>query len=193
MPPTMPVFKLSPPGVPSRGWGGVLAATMVGLAFSVTGCGPDLPAFPPACPVTDVLSDAADLPRFRGWGTDLTYMVVDGRLAPPKGKFKLYDLTHLHTTISVSMTLTRGPAATSRTMDVTYFVSVSRGDKILDKKDYTLAVTFPPNSNRVSITSDPIDIVLPIDDKTSGVVYRVYDAFQLTPAELAFNRKRGVR
>ena len=45
----------------------------------------------------------------------------------------------------------------------------------------------------MTITAAPVDLVLPIDDKTSGVVYRVLDAFQLTPAELAFNRHRGVR
>ena len=120
-------------------------------------------------------------------------MVIDGRISPPAGKCRLDDLTHLHTTIAVSLDLTRGPAATSRTIDVTYFVSVSRGDKILDKRDYTLAVNFPPNLDHVTITAAPVDLVLPIDDKTSGVVYRVLDAFQLTPAELAFNRHRGVR
>ncbi len=170
-----------------------LPALGLALAAAVSSCGPDLPQFAPACPVTGVLSDAADLTRFNGRGTDLTDMVIDGRIAPPRGQCKLDDLTHLHTTISVSMDLTRGPAAKGRTVDVTYFVSVSKGDTILAKQDYTLAVTFPPNSDRVHITGDPVNLVLPVDDKTSGVVYRVLDAFQLTPAELAFNRKRGVR
>ncbi len=171
----------------------VRAVLSLGLALTAGSCGPDLPQFPPACPMTGVLSDAADLTRFNGRGTDLTDMVIDGRISPPAGKCRLDDLTHLHTTIAVSLDLTRGPAATSRTIDVTYFVSVSRGDKILDKRDYTLAVNFPPNLDHVTITAAPVDLVLPIDDKTSGVVYRVLDAFQLTPAELAFNRHRGVR
>ncbi len=169
------------------------AALGLGLALAASSCGPDLPQFAPACPVTGVLSDAADLTRFNGRGIDLTDMVIDGRIAPPTGKCKLDDLTHLHTTISVTLDLTRGPAAKGRTIDVTYFVSASRGQTILDKRDYKLAVTFPPNSDHVRITGEPVDLVLPIDDKTSGVVYRVLDGFQLSPDELAFNRRRGVR
>ena len=169
------------------------AASGLSLAFALASCGPDLPQFAPACPVTGVLSDAADLTRFNGRGTDLTDLVIDGRISPPRGQCKLDDLTHLRTTISVSMDLTRGPAAKGRTVDVTYFISASKGDTILAKQNYTLQVTFPPNSDHVRITGEPINLVLPIDDKTSGVVYRVLDAFQLTPEELAFNRKRGVR
>lgn len=169
------------------------AALGLSLTLAASSCGPELPEFAPACPVTGVLSDAADLTRFNGRGVDLTDLVIDGRVGPPRGQCKLDDLTHLHTTITVGLDLTRGPAATSRTIDVTYVVWVTKGETILDKKDYKLAVKFPPNSDHVSITGEPVNIVLPVDDKTSGVVYQIRDGFQLTPQELAFNRHRGVR
>ena len=168
---------------------GLLLLAAVGLA----GCGPTLPRFPPACPVTGILRDGADMTRFRGNGTDLTDMVVDGRITGVSGKCALDDLTHLHTVISVSMNLTRGPAAEGRQADVTYFVSVSRGDTILDKRDYTLNVGFPRNSERVRLTGDQIDLVLPVSSSLSGSAYSVLVGFQLTPEQLAFNRRRGVR
>ncbi len=171
-------------------WGAGLLLLTLGLA----GCGgPTLPKFAPACPVTGILRDGADLTRFRATGTDLTDMVVDGRITGLSGKCALDDLTHLHTVISVSMDLTRGPAAQGRQAEVTYFISVSRGDTILDKRDYTFNVEFPRNSERVRLTGDQIDLVLPINDKMSGAAYSVLVGFQLTPDQLAFNRRRGVR
>ena len=168
---------------------GLLLLATAGLA----GCGPTLPKFAPACPQTGILRDGADLTQFRGNGTDLTDMIVDGRITGLSGKCSLDDLTHLHTVISVGMDLTRGPAAPGRQVGVTYFISVSRGDTILDKKDYTFNVAFPANSERVRLTGDQIDLVLPVNDKLSGASYRVLVGFQLTPDQLAFNRKRGVR
>ena len=120
-------------------------------------------------------------------------MVVDGRITGLNGKCSLDDLTHLHTVISVSMDLSRGPAMEGRQADVTYFLSVSRGDAILDKRDYTFNVEFPRNSERVRLVGDQIDLVLPINDKLTGAAYSVLVGFQLTPDELAFNRRRGVR
>ena len=76
---------------------------------------------------------------------------------------------------------------------MTYFISVSRGDTILDKRDYSLNVDFPRNSERVRLTGDQIDLVLPVDDKLTGAAYSVLVGFQLTPEQLAFNRRRGPR
>ena len=160
---------------------------------SLTACGPDLPRFAPACPQVAILSDGADLTAFRAQGADLTDMVVDGRITGVSGKCALDDLTHLRTTISVNMDVARGPAARTRQADVTYFVSVSRGDAILDKRDYTLAVDFPRNSDRLRLTGDQVDLVLPVDDKLTGAAYSVLVGFQLTPDQLAFNRRRGPR
>ncbi len=169
---------------------GLLLLTLCGLA----GCGGnDLPKFPPACPSLQILQDGADLTRFRGNGTDLTDVELDGRMLRPTGKCSLDDLTHLRTTVSVSMDLTRGPALLGRQTDVTYFVSVARGATILDEANYTFHVNFPPNSERVRLVGDQIDLVLPVDAKTSGAVYDIRVAFRLTPQQLAFNRQRGPR
>ena len=162
-------------------------------AFALNACGPDRPQFAPACPQTAFLADAADLTQFRGSGTDLTDMVVDGRITGLRGKCSYVDGEHLATVISVDLELTRGPAMKGRTTDVTYFVSVSRGDAILDKKDYTLQVTFAPNSDKLRLTGDEIDLTLPTPGKVTGAYYRVLVGFQLTPEQLAFNRRRGPR
>ena len=168
----------------------LLLLTLCGLA----GCGgSDLPRFPPACPSLQILQDGADMTRFRANGTDLTDVALDGRMIPPGGKCALDDVTHLRTTVSVRMDLTRGPAAQGRQGDVTYFIAVSRGNTILDEANYTINVEFPRNSDRVQVTGEPIDLVLPVDAKTPGSAYDIRVAFRLTPDQLAFNRRRGPR
>ncbi len=166
---------------------------VIAAAASLSACGPDLPQFAPTCPRTAILSDGADLTQFRAAGTDLTDMVVDGRITGLNGKCSLDDLTHLRTVLNVNLEVTRGPAAQARQQPVTYFVSVSRGDTILAKQDYRLNVDFPRNSDRLRLTGEQIDLVLPVDDKLTGAAYSVLVGFQLTPEQLAFNRRRGPR
>ena len=168
------------------------AATLLLATLALSACDSSSTLLP-NCPQTGILSDAADLTRFRPAGTDLTDMVVDGRITGLSGKCSLEDSTHLHTVISVSMDLTRGPAAKGRDAEVTYFVSVARGDQILDKRDYTVAVSFDRNSNQLRLTGDQIDFSLPVNAKVKGSDYRILVGYQLTAEELAFNRKRGPR
>jgi hypothetical protein len=120
-------------------------------------------------------------------------MVLDGRITGLGGKCQLDDAKHLRTQLSVNLDLTRGPASKTPTQDVFYFVSVSKGDTILDKKIYRLTASFPGNTDRARITSNEVDLVLPIDDKVQGNSYSILVGFQLTPEQLDFNRHRGVR
>ena len=190
--PRVPAMTRARRNLPWRSAPGVVGLLLALCGLS--GCGgSDLPKFAPACPQTGILRDGADMTRFRANGTDLTDMVLDGRIVGLSGKCSLDDVTHLRTVVSVSMDLTRGPAALGRQADVTYFLSVSRGDTILDKADYTFHVQFPRNSDRVRLVGDQIELVLPVDPKTSGAAYNVLVGFQLSPDQLAFNRRRGVR
>ncbi len=170
------------------------AAAVLAAGAGLAGCAnTNGQKFAPACPQTGILRDGSDLTRFRSTGTDLTDMVIDGRITGLSGKCALDDPTHLRTSISVAMDLTRGPAALGRQADVTYFISVSKGQAILDKADYTFTVNFPRNGDRQGLRGEQIDLVLPIDAKTTGADYRILVGFQLTPEQLAFNRRRGPR
>ena len=177
-------------GTLSRLAGGAL---LLGLGATLSGCGPDLPKFAPACPNTGIVLDAADVTRFKSTGTDLTDMVLDGRITGVSGKCSLDDLAHLRTTISVAMDLTRGPGTKSRRADVPYFVSVSRGDTILSKQVYVIPAEFDANADRLRLMGNQIDVILPVSDTLKGSDYRLQVGFQLTPEELAFNRRRGPR
>jgi hypothetical protein len=91
------------------------------------------------------------------------------------------------------MELTRGPAASGRSTTVAYFVAVSRGERVLDKKVYTLQAVFPENTDRLKLSGDSVDLVLPVKSGQGAGSYQVTVGFQLTPQELAWNRERRTR
>jgi hypothetical protein len=172
------------------------AAPLLGpmlLAAIVSSCGSSQPQFAPACPSLGLLSDAADITRFREGGRDLTDMVVDGRITAIPADCKRGEKNTVRASLRVTMDLTRGPAATQRTMAGVFFVAAMEGDQVLDEQNYTINVEFPPNVDRVSATSDPIDLDFPVTPTKSAAAYKIYVGFRLTPEELAYTRRRGPR
>ena len=171
-----------------------LAAALAALALAGCGLSDDPNRFAPACPATAILADAADITRTDGRGRDITDTIVDGRITGLKGTCRdSEDRKTLDASLRVSLDVGRGPAATSRTEQVPYFIAVSRDGRILDKKVMTLDVAFPPNVDHVHIEGEPIALAFPLPKGVTGASYRIDVGFQLTPDELAANRARGPR
>jgi hypothetical protein len=167
-----------------------LAATGAALA----GCARAVSnQFPPACPHAGILADAADITRFRPGGHDLTDMVLDGRITGVGGDCTREDGRTLKVTVHASVQLTRGPAAKGPVEDVPFFVAVSENGQLLDKQVYRIAPAFPRNSDTLSITTDDVSLTLPVSPDKPGSAYDLVVGFQLTPDELATNRRRGPR
>lgn len=177
----------------------VLFILLVPVMSGLAGCsGGDVNAFPPACPRASIVGDAADLTRYRSdsagqGGQDLTDMVFDARITGVSGKCVRGDPGTLDVTATVGMELMRGPAMRGRAEDVPFFVAVSEGERILDKQVYRIHAEFPANTDRVRITSENVNVALPVERAKSGAAYDLLVGFQLTPDELAFNRRRGPR
>lgn len=160
---------------------------------SLAGCA-GTSSFPPACPEVAIDRDLRSLTHYRPGRTseteDLSDLVLDARIASFSGSCSPGDEGQLATTIAVTVELTRGPAARGHTESLPLFLAVVRGDAILDKQVYPLLASFPPNTDRVRLTSSPITLSLPVGPDKNGSVYQVWIGFQLTPQELALNRER---
>jgi len=178
-----------------RGWAILLIPLLAGLA----GCGGgDLNAFPPACPRAAILGDTADLTRYRPdragqGGQDLTDMVFDGRITGVSGKCVRGEEDTLNVTATIDMELMRGPAMVGRSGEVPFFVAVTEGQRVLEKRVFRIKAEFPANTDRLRLTSEPVNLVLPIEPGKSGAAYDLLVGFQLSPDELALNRRRGQR
>ena len=143
--------------------------------------------FPPPCPQVGVLPGGGDLTLWRGEGRDLTDLVLRARITGLHGDCRMRNKTTERTTLTVRMQLGRGPAATTRIADFTYFVAVADGRQILDKQAYSVRVDFPSNTDRMDYQTDPVKLLLPVTASRSGAAYEVWASFQLSPDEMRAN------
>lgn len=171
-----------------------LCLVPLAAAAALGGCGATGDEFPPACPTVAILGDAADLSRYRGASHDLTDMVVSGRITGLSGSCKRANRgAVVVTTVSVALELTRGPAAPGRAASAAYFVALARGETILAKQGFPLSAEFPPNTERVRLTGDEVEVPVPNRGTEGAASYRILVGFELTPQELASNRRRNAR
>ena len=169
-------------------------AAPLGLLTLLAACGPGRNEFPPACPSATLVRPTADLIRYRAGSTgrDLTDVMLQGRIAGVNGACRRGDRNNtLAVTSRFSAEFSRGPAMQGRDADVLVFVAVTEGERILDKQIYQIRVSFPPNLDRITVTSGDVDMLLPVSQEKSGAAYTIIAGFQLTPEELEANRMRA--
>lgn len=170
-------------------------ASLTAILAALVACSAPKPTeFAPSCPRVAIVADAADMSRYRpGGGQDLTDLVLDGRIAGFKGNCEREDTSNVRTTLTVDMQLLRGPASAGRRAQVSYFVAVRDGDRLLDKQTYNLGITFPDNQDQVRMTGPETTLLVPVNKEKSAAAYDVLIGFQLSVDELALNRRRGPR
>ncbi len=169
-----------------------LAAALLLLAgLAILGaCTPDPDEQAPQCPLAYLRPDAATLTRYDGRGTDLTNLVLSGRLLNINGACKgLLGHRKLTAHAQVQMVLTRGPAAKDRTFDVPYNIAIVRAGQVLQKQELIQRVVFPQNVDTVQVSGQDVDLAFPTDRGLTGQNYTIYFVFELSPGELAANQR----
>jgi hypothetical protein len=168
------------------------------LLLSLFGCGPARNEFAPLCPSAQLVPALADLTRYVSAGSpsgtaaghDITDMVLQARVVRVDGTCQPGDSADtLAASVQVSISVQRGPAMRGREADVPVFVAVAQGDTVRDKQLFPVHLVFPPNVDRLTLTSQPINLALPVSKDINGASYKVISGFQLSPAELAANRQ----
>ena len=169
----------------------LLAALLPLLA----GCGPKANTFAPYCPTPRRLTDAAQITLYRPGATsrDITDMILQGSIVDVSGVCRDGDSpSSVQADAAVTFRFARGPAMAGRTITVPYLVTVALGDDIREQAAYRLQVSFPPNVDTVTVTSEPVHMVFPVTKTTNAASYTIWAAFQLTPDQLEDNRQRGL-
>ncbi len=164
------------------------------LLVPLSACGPGRNEFAPTCPVARLVPALADITRYAGNGAgsthDVTDLILQARVVKVDGVCSPSDeKTTLAATVQVSIAIQRGPAMRGREADVPVFVAVAEGESVRDKQVFPVHVVFPANVDRLTMTSPPIDMGLPVNQSVSGAAYRIITGFQLSPDELAVNRQ----
>jgi hypothetical protein len=169
-------------------------AALAALA-GLSGCGNTDPnAYAPTCAPVGILADAADYTLYKGDIPDIGQMISHGTITGIYGRCsnnKPGD--RLQTTVSVEMDVTRGPAAPTNSVKVPFFVAVLKDGALLWKHDAEAIATFPSNVDHVHVRAAAIYLDLPVGRHLDGQNYRLEVGYQLTPAQLAYNRAHPPR
>ncbi len=162
------------------------------LLLAVSGCGPGRNDFAPVCPTARLIPALADLTRYAGPGPahDLTDLILQARVTAVNGKCQPGDdKSTLAATVDITISVQRGPAMQGREAEVPVFLAIAEGDTVPTKQVFPVHVVFPPNVDRLSMSSGDINVSLPVSAEKSGNAYQVIAGFQLTPDELNANRR----
>lgn len=152
---------------------------------------------PVACPRPGVLGQGADLTRYRpGAVRDLTTLEWDARLTGISGGCNPgRNNRSIEVTLAAAFTVERGVGAEGRLVELPWFVAVvdAKDERILSRRSFVEGVGFARNETRTAVESGSISLSLPVGENRRASDYRILVSFELTPAELEQNRRRGPR
>ena len=175
----------------------VVAAALAALLPAACGGGDRGPSLPVACPRPGILADGADLTRWRpGPVQDLTTLVYDARLTGLNGNCRPgRGDRSLEVTLTPSFSVERGPAGGGeRVAELPWFVAVvGPGEEVLQRQSFLERLAFARGETRAAGEGAPVRLSLPVGEERRATDYRIFVSFELTPEDVAVNRRRGPR
>jgi hypothetical protein len=172
----------------------VLAALLPAV---LAACGGTPSRLPVACSTPGLLSDGADLTRYRpGSVRDLTTLEWDARLSGLTGGCdRGSDNRSIIMTLIVGFEVERGGSSDTRVIDLPWFVAVvdAKTDQVMSRQTFVDRVSFSRNETRISGQSEPVKLTLPVGENRKAQDYKILVSFALTPEDLELNRRRGPR
>ncbi len=171
-----------------------LGAIFVGLAGMMASCIKPDPFANLNCPSVQVLGDARVLTKFKpGLGRDITDIEYEGRIAKVDYKCKENPSRgYVETDLTIRTEFILGMAAPVRNPDFTVFVAVSEGERrVLKKTDHLVKVKFPGTGRVAREATIVRRIRVPLGGDVPVEYYNVIVGFQLSPAQVAYNRTKN--
>ncbi|NGM22795.1 hypothetical protein G3576_22470 [Roseomonas stagni] len=198
---------MSKPGFRSRvAHRGAVCAAALALPVALAACsggsgataGDVLTTSQAPCPRITILADGADLTQYLpGSVPDLTTMVLDARISGFDAvcDYASRNRRELDVRVTPRFQVERGPAARGGSLEMPWFIALSDAadTDVLERNVYVARATPASNQTRVNTTGQAARLRLPIGDGVSAANYVVRISFQLTPDQLAQNRRRGPR
>ncbi len=146
---------------------------------------------PGPCPRVSVLRDAAKLVQFRpGPGRDLIDVEFEGEITLLGGGCDYVDDDRvIEMRLELRIAALRGPAARGAKVELPYFVAIIGPDQaILAKQVFASPIEFEQNRRRAGAL-EQTDQTIPLQDGQTGADFEILVGFQLSAAQLDYNRQ----
>ncbi|ATU72025.1 hypothetical protein CFR78_02735 [Komagataeibacter rhaeticus] len=144
--------------------------------------------FAPACPVVEIPGEAADYYQYSGTDHDITHLVARASLTRVVGSCEAGEHRTVMTNMKIGLHVERGPASKVDFVNIPYFVAVVFNGEIKSKKEFVAHVSFEDGRMQDLTHTSNIPITLPVSRHIHSDQYHLEIGFQLTKAQLDFNR-----
>jgi len=145
------------------------------------------------CPIAVILADASQVTMFRpGAPQDLAGEAYRVSLVGISTDCTINKKTG-ETTSSyrVNFRATRAPSADAAHYTVPYFVAITQGDQLVEKRILQISFDFAPGVSVVTFSESPDDFDIHVPNGHQPFEYELMAGFQMTPAQVDYNKKMG--
>ena len=142
-----------------------------------------------ACPYVKVLYDAARFEEFKSAEEASSAVAYTGEIQSVTSDCTYKGDEPIRVKVAVQFMLGRGPQATDSHKTYGYWVAVThRNRSVLAKQEFSLPVSFPAGQDRVGLSEQLGDILIPRKDSSvDGDNFEILVGFDVTPAMAEFN------
>ncbi len=143
------------------------------------------------CPGVGILGGTENLTSFSGAGNDITDIALTAELERVVSRCE-YDIDDgiIYVDLAIRGVAEVGPAATSREVMVPMFIALTEiNSRVLRKDTFLLPLTFEGNQRTTSFIHTIEETKVPYVARIDGSAYEILVGFQLTPEELAYNKR----
>jgi hypothetical protein len=160
------------------------------LPLLLSGC---LNRVRPPCPSTAILADTAVFTQFRpGAPADPSGVQYTAALTSVSTRCDVDDKQgQTDSRLDLEFRATRAPSADAASYKVPYFVAVTQGNRIIDKKMYSINFDFAPGA-ATATASDTVDhTLIALETGHPPTDYQLLAGFQISDAQRAYQQKIG--
>ena len=177
----------------------IWAALAAGLLAALGGCNSvsdaleearsNSEANPAPCPNAFALDEAARMIVFDG-EPSLATVAWSAEVTDVRTSCRYVGDAPIRAQLEVDFAVGKGPAASGDTLDVTYFVAVTRRDRdLIAKEEFTVPVRIENGLGTADLTERVREIVIPrLGEQTSGTNFEIAVGFALSREQLLYNR-----
>jgi hypothetical protein len=142
------------------------------------------------CPFVKTLYDASRYVEFKDGREASANVGFSGEIQSIQAGCKYMENEPITVAMDILFELGKGPQAASSTKTYHYWVAVTdRNREVIAKQNFDLPVTFPAGKDRVYMTDEVANIVIPRGSQTtSGANFEILVGFDVTPQMAEFNR-----
>ena len=145
------------------------------------------------CPVAVVLADAAQIPVFRpGAAEDLSGESYRVALTGASTSCDTNKKTgETNSTLTLQFRATRAPSTDAAHYTVPYFIALTRGDQLIAKRILNVSFDFAAGASTTTFSESPDDFDIQVENGHQPYEYELMAGFQMTPAQVDYNKKMG--